>query len=150
VNSARARNSLHLLCYLELLTSAKPVPDVGEVSGRRQASGMSAVQDPAKERQREHRGGFPWPWSWRCPLFYEPLPLIAYVTGVLACYLAFTGWEAAHTPVTAGDFALFTALMCCGTSGRSKRNRAEASAPDRPSAALLNIRRYTAPRLTRR
>jgi diguanylate cyclase (GGDEF)-like protein len=47
-------------------------------------------------------------------LFYEPLPLIAYVTGVLACYLAFTGWEAAHTPVTAGDFALFSALMCCG------------------------------------
>ncbi len=75
---------------------------------------MSPVQDPAKERQREHRGGFPWPWSWQCPLFYEPLPLIAYVTGVLACYLAFTGWEAAHTPVTAGDFALFTALMCCG------------------------------------
>ena len=75
---------------------------------------MSAVQDATKERQRENRGGFSWPWSWRCPLFCEPLPLIGYVTGVLACYLAFTGWEAAHTPITAGDFALFTALMCCG------------------------------------
>ena len=75
---------------------------------------MSAVRDPAKERQRDHRGRFSWPWSWACPLLYEPLPLIAYVTGVLACYLAFTGWEAAHTPVTAGDFALFSALMCCG------------------------------------
>jgi hypothetical protein len=75
---------------------------------------MSAVQDATKERQRENRGGFSWPWSWQCPLFCEPLPLIAYVTGVLACYLAFTGWEAARTPITAGDFALFTALMCCG------------------------------------
>jgi hypothetical protein len=75
---------------------------------------MSAVRDPAKEREREQRGRFPWPWSWACPLFYEPLPLIAYVTGVLACYLAFSGWEATHTPVTAGDFALFSALMCCG------------------------------------
>src|ERR1700761_1333234 len=75
---------------------------------------MSAVRDPAKEREREQRGRFPWPWSWACPLFYEPLPLIAYVAGVLACYLAFTGWEATHTPVTAGDFALFSALMCCG------------------------------------
>jgi diguanylate cyclase (GGDEF)-like protein len=75
---------------------------------------MPAVRDTAKERQRENRGGFSWPWSWQCPLFYEPLPLIAYVTGVLACYLAFTGWEAAYTPVTAGDFALFSALMCCG------------------------------------
>ena len=75
---------------------------------------MSAVQDTAKERQRENRGGFPWPWSWHCPLFDEPLPLIGYVTGVLACYLAFTGWEAARTPLTSGDLALFAALMCCG------------------------------------
>ena len=36
------------------------------------------------------------------------------MTGVLACYLAFSGWEATHTPVTGGDFALFSALMCCG------------------------------------
>ena len=36
------------------------------------------------------------------------------MTGVLACYLAFTGCEAAWTPVTGGDLTLFAALMCCG------------------------------------
>jgi diguanylate cyclase (GGDEF)-like protein len=79
---------------------------------------MSAVQDATKEEQRQKRGGCSWLRSllksWQSPLFDEPLPLIAYVTGVLICYLAFIGWEAAHTPVTAGDFSLFTALMCCG------------------------------------
>jgi diguanylate cyclase (GGDEF)-like protein len=75
---------------------------------------MSAVQDTTKERRREKRGGFSWLRPWQCLLLDEPLPLIAYVTGVLACYLAFTGWEAARTQVTAGDFSLFTALMCCG------------------------------------
>jgi diguanylate cyclase (GGDEF)-like protein len=75
---------------------------------------MSAVQDTTKERRREKRGGFSWLRPWQCLLLDEPLPLIAYVTGVLACYLAFTGWEAARTEVTAGDFSLFTALMCCG------------------------------------
>ena len=75
---------------------------------------MSAVQDAAKERQRENRGGSSWPWSWQCPLFREPLSLIGYVTGVLACYLALTGWETASTPLTSGDLSLFAALMCCG------------------------------------
>src|SRR5580692_2131789 len=75
---------------------------------------MSAVQDAAKERQRENRGGSSWPWSWQCPLFREPLSLIGYVTGVLACYLALTGWETASTPLTSGDLTLFAALMCCG------------------------------------
>jgi diguanylate cyclase (GGDEF)-like protein len=75
---------------------------------------MSAVQDAAKERQRETRRGFSWPWSWQCPLFDEPFSLIGYVTGVLACYLAFSGWEAASTPVTGGDITLFAALMSCG------------------------------------
>jgi diguanylate cyclase (GGDEF)-like protein len=75
---------------------------------------MSAVQDAAKERQRETRGGSSWPWSWQCPLFHEPLSLIGYVTGVLACYLALTGWETASTPLTSGDLSLFAALMCCG------------------------------------
>jgi diguanylate cyclase (GGDEF)-like protein len=79
---------------------------------------MSAVQNATKEQQRQKRGGCSWlrSWlrSWQSPLFDEPLPLIAYVTGVLTCYLAFTGWEAARTPVTVGDFSLFTALMCCG------------------------------------
>jgi diguanylate cyclase (GGDEF)-like protein len=75
---------------------------------------MPAVRDTTKERQRQNRSGFPWPWSWHCPLFHEPLPLIGYVTGVLACYLAFAGWAAVRTPVTAGDFSLFTALLCCG------------------------------------
>jgi diguanylate cyclase (GGDEF)-like protein len=73
---------------------------------------MSAVQEAARQRQREARGGRSRPWP--CPLFHEPLPLIGYVTGVLACYLTFTGWEAARTPVTAGDVTLFAALMCCG------------------------------------
>ena len=75
---------------------------------------MSAVRDAAKERQRENRRGFSWPWPWQCPLFDEPFSLIGYVTGVLACYLAFSGWEAASTPVTGGDVTLFAALMSCG------------------------------------
>jgi len=75
---------------------------------------MSAVRDTTKERQRANRRGFSWPWSWRVPLFDEPRPLIGYVSGVLACYVAFTGWEAARTPLRAGDFSLFTALLCCG------------------------------------
>jgi diguanylate cyclase (GGDEF)-like protein len=73
---------------------------------------MSAVQDAARERQQEVRGGPSWPWQY--PLFDEPLPLIGYVTGVLAGYLAFAGWEAARTPLTSGDLSLFAALMGCG------------------------------------
>jgi diguanylate cyclase (GGDEF)-like protein len=75
---------------------------------------MSAVQDPARERPRANRGGFPRPWSRACPLLREPLPLIGYVIGVLACYLAVTGWCAASTPVTDGDVTLFAALVSCG------------------------------------
>lgn len=74
---------------------------------------MSTVQHAPKQ-QRDDRGRFPSSLLWRCPLFNEPLPLIAYVTGVLACYLALTGWEASVTPITDGDIALFAALMCCG------------------------------------
>lgn len=73
---------------------------------------MSAVQDATRQRRREARAGAWWPWQ--CPLFGEPLALIGYVTGVFACYLALTGWEATRTPVAAGDVALFAALMCCG------------------------------------
>jgi diguanylate cyclase (GGDEF)-like protein len=40
--------------------------------------------------------------------------LIAYVTGVLACYLACTAMEVTRTPVTSGDIALFAAFMGCG------------------------------------
>ena len=36
------------------------------------------------------------------------------MTAVLACYLAFTAWEATRTPLTSGELALFAALMCCG------------------------------------
>jgi diguanylate cyclase (GGDEF)-like protein len=75
---------------------------------------MSAVQDSTGRRQRAARGGCASPWSWQCLLFDEPLPLISYVTGVLACYFTFAGWEAARTPVTDGDIALFVVLMCCG------------------------------------
>ena len=75
---------------------------------------MSAVQDAAKKRQRENRGGFSWRWSRQYRLLREPLSLIGYVTGVLACYLAITGWEAASTPVAGGDVTLFVALMGCG------------------------------------
>ncbi len=75
---------------------------------------MSAVQDAAKEQLRENRGGFSWAWSRRWRLLREPLSLIGYVTGVLACYLAITGWEAASTPVVGGDITLFAALMGCG------------------------------------
>jgi len=72
---------------------------------------MSAVQDATRQRRREDRGVS---WPWQCPLFDEPLALIGYVTGVFACYLSFTGWEATRTPVTVGDVTLFAALMCCG------------------------------------
>ena len=74
---------------------------------------MSAVQDPARQRQRDPRGRFSW-WLWPCPLLSEPTPLVCYVTGVLGCYLALTGWEAAATPLTEGDLMLFAALMVCG------------------------------------
>jgi diguanylate cyclase (GGDEF)-like protein len=73
---------------------------------------MSAVQDAARQRSREDRGGPSWPWH--SPLFDEPLPLIGYVTGVLAAYFAFIAWEASRTPVTFGEVTLFGALMCCG------------------------------------
>ena len=73
---------------------------------------MSAVQDAARQRLREDRGNAF--WLWHSPLFDEPLPLISYVTGVLAAYLGFIAWEAARTPVTAGQVTLFGALMCCG------------------------------------
>ena len=61
---------------------------------------MPAVRDAAKERQP---GTAPLLVAMvvGVPAVLQPLPLIAYVTGVLACYLAFTGWEATHTPVTA-------------------------------------------------
>jgi len=73
---------------------------------------MSAVQDAAKERQREASSG--WRWPWQPPLLDEPLSLIGYVTGVFACYLGLTGWEAASTSTTSGDITLFAALMACG------------------------------------
>ena len=73
---------------------------------------MSAVQDEARQRQ-EVCGGSSWR-PWKIPLFDEPLPLIGYVTGVLAGYLAFMGWEASRTPLTVGDLALFGELMGCG------------------------------------
>jgi len=76
-------------------------------------SGMSAVQEAAEER-REARSGGSWRWPWPSPLFDEPISLIAYVTGALACYLALTGWEAASTTITTGDLTLFAALMSCG------------------------------------
>ena len=75
---------------------------------------MSAVQDAAKEREPATRNGVSRPWSWHCPLLDEPLPLIGYVTGVLACYLTITVWETVRTSVTGGDITLFAALMCCG------------------------------------
>jgi diguanylate cyclase (GGDEF)-like protein len=72
---------------------------------------MSAVQDAARQRPREDRSAV---WPWQSPLFDEPLALIGYVTGVLAAYLAFIGWEASSTPITLGEVTLFAALMCCG------------------------------------
>jgi diguanylate cyclase (GGDEF)-like protein len=75
---------------------------------------MSAVQGAARQGQREDRGARVRLGSWQCPLCHEPFPLIAYVTGVLACYLACTGVAVARTPVTSGDITLFAALMVCG------------------------------------
>ncbi|HEY0936393.1 MAG TPA: GGDEF domain-containing protein [Trebonia sp.] len=72
---------------------------------------MSALQD-APERRREPRDGRP--WSRQFPFFGEPFPLIGYVTAVLVCYLAFTGWETIRTPFFGGQLTLFAALMGCG------------------------------------
>ena len=73
---------------------------------------MSAVQDATRQRQREAGGRISPSWHW--PLFDEPPSLIGYVTGVFACYLAFTYWEATRTPLTSGELTLFAALMGCG------------------------------------
>src|ERR1700761_9266134 len=73
---------------------------------------MSAVQDVTRQPQPQACAGSPRPMA--CPLLDEPPALIGYVTGVLACYLVLTGWEAARTPVTGGEVTLFTGLMCCG------------------------------------
>jgi len=74
---------------------------------------MSAVQD-GMGQQQEVRGLLTWPWRWHLPIFDEPIALIGYIVGVLACYLTATGWEAAHTEVTAKDVMLFAALTSCG------------------------------------
>jgi len=71
---------------------------------------MSAVQDPARQRQRDPRGRF----SCHCPLVNEQTPLVCYVTGVLGCYLVLGSWEAVRTRVTEGDLTLFAAVMLCG------------------------------------
>ncbi len=71
---------------------------------------MSAVQDATWQGQRESSEGL----SWHCQLFDEPPPLIGYVVGVVACYLAWTGCEAAWVRITSGDIEVFAALMCCG------------------------------------
>src|SRR6202161_4579780 len=76
------------------------------------AASMSAVQDAMRQRQQEAPEGLVWPW--RCPLFDESFPLVAYVLTVLAAYFTITGLEVAGTTVTAGDVTLFTGLMCCG------------------------------------
>ena len=73
---------------------------------------MSTVQDAVRERQRGLRRLARWPWYW--PLLAMPAPLIGYVLSVLAGYLALAVWEAARTPVNAGELVLFAALMCCG------------------------------------
>src|SRR6201996_6364350 len=73
---------------------------------------MSAVQDVTRQPQPQACAGSPRPMA--CPLLDEPPALIGYVTGVLACYLMLTGWEAARTPVTGGEVTLLVALMCCG------------------------------------
>jgi diguanylate cyclase (GGDEF)-like protein len=75
---------------------------------------MSAVQDTARQRRQGDRSGISGPWPLQCPLFDEPVQLIAYVTGVLGCYLAFVGMEVVLTPITTGDVTLFSAFMCCG------------------------------------
>jgi diguanylate cyclase (GGDEF)-like protein len=72
---------------------------------------MSAVRDAGTERApQSNSGGFPRQY----PLLREQLSLIGYVTGVLACYLAFTGWECVSTRFTSGDVTLFAVLMGCG------------------------------------
>jgi diguanylate cyclase (GGDEF)-like protein len=73
---------------------------------------MSAVQDAIRQQQRGLRRLVRWPWYW--PLFTMPVPLIGYVLSVLTAYLVLTVWEAARTPLNAGELVLFAALMCCG------------------------------------
>jgi diguanylate cyclase (GGDEF)-like protein len=72
---------------------------------------MSAVRDARDRRQRDDRGPS---GAWQGGLFSEPLPLIGYVTVVLACYLICAACQAVLTPVTFGELALFCGLMGCG------------------------------------
>jgi diguanylate cyclase (GGDEF)-like protein len=75
---------------------------------------MSAVQGATSQGQREDRDACSRPRSRQCRLLREPYPLIAYVAGVAACYLACVAVAAVLTPVTSGDLTLFAALMGCG------------------------------------
>jgi diguanylate cyclase (GGDEF)-like protein len=54
------------------------------------------------------------PTTW--PLAAEPTPLVAYVIVVLAGDLALIGWELARTPLRAGEFLMFAALLACGAA----------------------------------
>jgi diguanylate cyclase (GGDEF)-like protein len=46
----------------------------------------------------------------------QPVLLVAYLTAVLAYYLALTGWELARTPLLSGELLLFAALLACGAA----------------------------------
>jgi diguanylate cyclase (GGDEF)-like protein len=110
---------LRLFCYLALLLADVPGGTPGEsgqpvtgVRDGRQATQMSAVQDTVRQRNGGLRRLVRRPGH--VPLLSQPAPLIGYVLSVLAGYLALFGWEAARTPLSSSELALFAALMCCG------------------------------------
>ena len=72
-----------------------------------------AVQQAATlpERHGESRGPG---WLPQRSLLAQPVLLVAYLTAVLAYYLALTGWELARTPLFSGELLLFAALLACG------------------------------------
>ncbi|HEY3957534.1 MAG TPA: GGDEF domain-containing protein [Streptosporangiaceae bacterium] len=49
-------------------------------------------------------------------LLGQPAPAVAFVTAVLAYYLALLGWGLFGTPLRAGDAVLFAALLGCGAA----------------------------------
>ena len=53
-------------------------------------------------------------WSRRWPLLAQPVPLVGYVTVVIACDLALIGWELTRNRPHPGDLLLFGALLICG------------------------------------
>jgi diguanylate cyclase (GGDEF)-like protein len=73
-----------------------------------------AVQRAAMGQDRTRGLGRLARWSQRWPLLAQPVPLIGYVTAVLAAGLALIGWELTRARPHPGDLLLFATMLICG------------------------------------